>query len=174
MRKEKFWSSLGPRWEEWRKLRDFLCFVVVQRQKWIYEERQNALVWWWCTEYHESCSIIEISPALPFQRPHRSCRQAVSHHQTSPPTQLIMVSQMFKCVTNTQQIKRHKHEEDRKLGFRLYIDTQIQTHKVHKNLFNCSNRINVLQETDRHHHHYKKTNAAFSLPNEAKDLILRV
>ena len=85
-----------------------------------------------------------------------------------------MVSQVVKCVTNTQQIKRQKHEEGRKLGFRLYIDTQIQTHKVHKNLFNCSNRINVLQENDRHHHHYKKTNAAFSLPNDAKNLILRV
>ena len=170
-------KSFGPRWEEWRKLRDFLCFVVVQQQKWIFEERQNALVWWWCAEYHESCSIIEISPALAFQRPHRSRRQAVSHHQTFPSTQLIMVSQMFKCVTNTQQIKIHKHEEDRKLGFRLYIDTQIQTHKVHKNLFNCNNRINVKYLTGKWPSSsslQNQTNAAFSLSNDAKNLILSV
>ena len=132
MRKEKFWSKM----RRIKKIKGFFVFCCGSAAKVnLWREAK-----WWCTEYHESCSIIEISPALPFQRPHRSCRQAVSHHQTSPPTQLIMVSQMFKCVTNTQQIKRQKHEEGRKLGFRLYIDTQIQTHKVHKNLFNCSNR----------------------------------
>ena len=170
MRKEKFWSKM----RRMKKIKGFFVFCfVVQQQKWIFEERQNALVWWWCAEYHESCSIIEISPALAFQRPHRSRRQAVSHHQTFPSTQLIMVSQMFKCVTNTQQIKRHKHEEDRK----LYIDTQIQTHKVHKNLFNCSNRVNVKNLTGKWpslSSLQNKTNRAFSLPNDAKNLILSV